>query len=519
MDFDPPKGLDLLNRHSTTNTTMDIRIHVRMSGQGFGPGYEANMKHMTALPSKLERVHRLRLYAVSETDQYVNNVVNMDAIVPTLDLLDYLVHLELNDWLAPMHNLGYRFETCPNVHINHPLSNGLLDFSSATVDQILRITDAPRIRGVIVGEHTYGLYLVDAPRLWNISCRSELLPKLCTLSMLRCRFRPAMTTFKRFHHIKNLSIDGCRFLGLGPIKALRSSLVHLSLWRSCHEDEDEDDMDPEPITLHLNRFRHLETISIGQCHFLQRLSFSQCPQITDVEVINCTLLETVRCQDRDGPSIVCDLSHLASIKIISCSRLTTMTIENLGELLEVSLDNSLVDGLHIDGNTCPAITQLNLAHNQLCDDSCHLNGMFRNLLLLALTNNRLTRMSPSWVGNMPSLRLLSLGNNHFVDPVDLSSYTSLTELDFTDNSCPTFDRGNMPFKLRVMLDPNMLTPNMPCPNMRTPNMPYPSMHTPLRTRGDQVLLIPVGETISHWRLGPEDIESSDSSDDEPMVMW
>lgn len=426
---------------------MDVRISLRMRGRGAGLIYDTNMKHLQNLPCNVRFLQRIRLFAVGE----LASAVNLNAAVPILDLLDFVGRLDIHDWFCTTNaiaRIGYRFETCPLLNIIHYLLEHL-DVSSGTADQDISVIDAPVLREVNLGLNTTSLSISSAQSLGNITVTASqfpLQPKLNALTLLHSNMQ--LNNIRVFKNLRSLHVEHCRFDGLdglNPIRALRHSLVHLWFWHNTHDGLD----DHEPLVMHFSDFLKLETISIGECHFFERMSIINCPDITDVEIIACSSFLTLRTRDRPGPSIMSGLRKLVTLIVSKCPLVSTFTIINLPRLEEATFLNNCLQDIHVDGDTCPVLTMLELGQNELWDDSCHLNGAFNALVTLGLSRNMFASLPSSWSVNMPYLRCILLGWNCFEDPVDLTVFLHLTKVDLQNNQCPLLDRGGLPFVLRV----------------------------------------------------------------------
>lgn len=465
-----------------------------MMGKGDGPVYDTNLQQLQDLPRKVLYVRRIKLYAVNDRA----NALNLNSTVPILDVLDYVDRMDIFDWYSTVNDircLGYRFETCPHIHIVRYLLEEL-DVSSATVDQEVHVIDAPAMRSMLISSHTTVLSITNAQLLGQIIVCSGVRPKLSSLNLVHCDMKLARV--KVFQNIRSLSIEHCRFdgiNGLKPIQALRASLVHLWFWRNLDDGDDEDD---EPLVLILNNFLKLETVSVGECHFLDRLVLFNSRAITDVEIISCALFVTLRCHDRPGSSVVSGMPDLVTLKVINCPRVTAFTMHDLPKLQEIDLSNNSIHDLHVDGTSCGALSSLELGRNELWDDSCHLVGSFPKLVSLGLSTNMLCTLPSLWQTSMPALQTLVMCSNYFEEPLDVSSFRNLIRIDLRSNHCAAVDRGGLPFILRVRA-----------------HLSGPARRVELV--GIRARLVDVGDRIPDVRLAPfEDQTESESDDDHPM---
>lgn len=394
-----------------------------------GPNYEERLKFLVSLPAKRHTITHLILHGVGGNSDFGKQSVNLDILVPTLDMLDYVQLMDIYDWRTQFSKIGFRFETCPRIRITNCIMPGSMDLSRSTVDQSVTINHAPSMTELCLSRHTTHVTIMNAPALHTITVgtigSAAGGPNLDTIHMVGCGSL-ALRNVKLFTNLTSLSLDRCRLSSLEQIESCRS-IVHLRLRHlRC--------VGLDAGALHLSNFERIETISIGQCENVERLSFENCLEITDIEIIDCPEFRTLRRQDVQGPSIMCGQPNLASLTIVNCKSMRRMSIKNMLRLEEVNLrKNGLVE-LFIEGSTCPAISHLNLTSNGLQDDACHLVGQFPCLVHLIASHNWLTKMPVRSSGDMPALQLLNLSYNRFKLPVDLTSNHGLRIIDFTGNT-------------------------------------------------------------------------------------
>ena len=109
-------------------------------------------------------------------------------------------------------------------------------------------------------------------------------------------------------------------------------------------------------------------------------------------------------------------------------------IGNMASLVELFLDiNQLEGAVPPEIGNLASLTDLHLANNQLTDSIPAEIGNLVHLDWLTLHNNQLSGAIPITFQNLESLVNCSLFNNRFTDLPDLSSITTLINLDVRDN--------------------------------------------------------------------------------------
>lgn len=421
-------------------------INLRLRGQGSGPEYDARVDHLIGLP-----VEDLQHISVVVGDDRAKDAVNLDFAVPFLDSLEYAVKIDVLHWRKAseisLSTLGYRLQTCPNVSIVHYLSAGILDVSTATVDQNVSVRDAHDVVQIHISNYTTELHADHVCRLENITAPAQGHARLRVLD-LNSSFQLQLDTIRVFTRLSTLIVTDCLLLGdLNPLNALRSSLEHLSLWRVSV-------MELDILKLGFRGFRCLKMLSIRGSDILESLSILACPLLTEIEVADCSRFVGIRCQKRQGPWNVFGMANLHTLKITGNHKVKALQVECLPKLRILDVSANRLQDLHIDGATCPLLEHLNITDNDLCDDSCILRGSFLTLSSLTAEFNDFTRVPDTWDGErLPCLSVMCMSRNFFMAPLDLSGFPCLRHIMLDNNHSPVHDRGGQLFRLQVVVSP------------------------------------------------------------------
>lgn len=312
-------------------------------------------------------------------------------------------------------------------------SSGPLNLSTTIApDQHLEVIGAPAMEEIVIGSNITKISATACPKLMEVTCAHAP----CTI--LEMSFTGCESLHLSNSHDFTLLTDllishSALHEDILASPALRRSLVNLTVV-DC----------TGPSRLEIVNFLALKKMIMSDSHVWTELFVSDSTAITSLDFKRCTVFTGVLPHIRDLPQLISaiyeDCPAVKSLIVNECTVLESLKIMRTG-----------INMLSIIAQSCPKLQFIKLSDNPgFWAGSLKLQGSFPNLGCLQARGNFLAGL-PNGLGAPPVLRTLDLGGNRLEYPLDLSRFTALERLDIKSNTTHMYDRGGLPFQLRVFV--------------------------------------------------------------------